>query len=363
MLALRNTIVAGTSALALLALSACGSDTPETAARTPGGADGEATGAPAELDTVTVQLDYQIRGNHGMFFVADELGYFEEEGIEVEAINVGSGSPDALRLVGDGGADFGFADLPSLVTARSQDVPVKALAAVNQVSPLGMCTLSDNVELDGVDDLVGLTVGVHPAGSTYIFYQALLAANDLERTDMTEVTVTPPYENYLLQGQVDAVICYVDAEVPLLEDKAGGEGSLSILPGSESGYDAYGSGLFTTDEMIESDPDLVQRFANAYLRAFEYVVENPEETAELLAASAPELASNAEVFTRQLQADIDHTFTSEVAEAGGLGTMDEEMWQSTIDILADQGVLEGEPPATEEVYDPTFVEAYNDSSN
>lgn len=138
-------------------------------------------GGESDTDTVNVQLDYQLRGNHGMFYVAQELGYFEDERIEIEEITLGSGSPDALRIIGSGRADFGFADLPSLVTARSQGVPVQALAAVNQISPLGMCSLSDNVELDSAEDLLGLTVGVHPGGSTYIFYEALAAANGLDR--------------------------------------------------------------------------------------------------------------------------------------------------------------------------------------
>lgn len=352
MSASRTVFALSAASAAMLTLAACGGDDAGGTA----GSDGTGGG---DVDTVTVQLDYQVRGNHGMFFVADELGYFADEGIEVEAINTGSGSPDALRLVGGGGADFGFADLPSLVTARSQNVPVVALAAVNQVTPLGLCTLADNVELAAVSDLEGLTVGVHPAGSTYIFYQALVAANDVDRAQIEEVTVTPPYENYLIQNQVDAVICYIDAEVPLLEDAAGGEGSLSILLGSDNGYDAYGSGLFTTEEMIENDPDLVQRFTNAYLRAFEYVNENPEETAQLLADSSAELADNTDLFTRQLQADIDHTFTSPTTEATGLGAMDEAMWQSTIDILAGQGVLEGEPPAATDVFDSTFVDTYH----
>lgn len=340
--------VLATAAVAVLALSACG-----------GGGGASSSG---ELDTVSVQLDYQVRGNHGMFFVAKEKGFFEEEGIEVDEIATGSGSPDTLRMVGSGGAEFGFADLPSLATAKAQNVPVTALAAVNQTSPLGMCSLADNTELNSVEDLSGLTIGVHPAGSTYIFYEALLAANDFDRSQVEEVTVTPPYENYLIQNQVDAVICYIDAEVPLLEDAAGGEGSLSILMGSENGYDAYGSGLFTTDEMIEEDPELVQRFTNAYMRAFEFVQENPEETAKILAESSPELAGSEELFERQLQADIDHTFTSPDTEENGLGAMNDEMWQSTIDILANQGVIEGEAPAPGDVYDSTFVDTFNSSN-
>lgn len=339
------------TAAAMLALAACGGES---------GDDGESTSS-GKLDTVTVQLDYQLRGNHGIFHVAKEMGYFEDEGIKVEDIATGTGSPDALRIVGTGKADFGFGDLPSLVTARSQNVPVKALAAVNQVSPLGMCSVKKRTELGKIDDLKGRTVGVHPAGSTFIFYQALLAANDMKRSDVEEVTVTPPYENYLVSGKVDAVVCYIDAEVPLLEDAAGGPGSLSILLGSDAGYNAYGSGLFTSDKMIKERPDVVQRFTNAYLKAFDYVLKNPDKTADLLAKTSPEFAKKAPVFKRQLQADVDHTFTSGATDKQGLGAMDEARWKATIDVLADQGVLKGEAPATKDVYDPTFVEKHNTS--
>lgn len=343
------TIFAGAVSLTLL-LTACGSD------------EGDGGGDGGDLDSVTVQLDYEIRGNHGMFHVADELGYFEDEGINVEEIRTGSGSPDALRLVGDGGADFGFADLPSLVTARSQNVPVKALAAVNQTSPLGMCTIKDKVRLQDIDDLRGLTAGIHSAGSTFIFYQTLLAANGIERDELKEASVTPPYENYLIQGRVDTVPCYIDAEVPHLEDAAGGDGSLDVLLGSDYGYDVYGSGLFTTDDMIENNPELVQRFTDAYLRAFQYVIEHPAETATLLSETSPELADKADLFERQLQADIDHTFTSDLTEQQGLGAMDEAMWQSTIDILAEQEALGGDTPAPADVYDATFLDNHQDGS-
>ena len=83
-------------------------------------------------DKIGVQLDYVVRGNHAMFFVAKEKGYFEKQGIEITAIQRGTGSPNAMRLVGNGNAEFGFGDFPTLAVARSQDVPVVALVAVNQ---------------------------------------------------------------------------------------------------------------------------------------------------------------------------------------------------------------------------------------
>src|SRR5580700_10996522 len=82
--------------------------------------------AAAAADRVTVQLDYVVRGNHAMFFVAREKGYFAKQGIEIAAIQRGTGTPSALRLVGAGNAEFGFGDLPTLAVARSQEVPVVA---------------------------------------------------------------------------------------------------------------------------------------------------------------------------------------------------------------------------------------------
>jgi NitT/TauT family transport system substrate-binding protein len=78
--------------------------------------------APAAraADKVEVQLDWVVRGNHAMFFVARDKGYFAENGIDVTEIRKGSGSPDTMRLVANGNAQFGFGDLPTLAVARSQ---------------------------------------------------------------------------------------------------------------------------------------------------------------------------------------------------------------------------------------------------
>lgn len=339
--------VRAAAALALVAMTiaACGGDD--------GG--GRTTADGRQLDSVDVQLDYQVRGNHAMFFVGKEKGFFEDEGIDVGDIRIGTGSPDAMRIVSEGDAQFGFGDLPTLVTARTQGARVVALSAVNQRSPLGMCAKRDKHELNSPQDLVGLTFGAHTAGSTYIFYRALIANAGIDRSEIREATVTPPFESFLLQDRVDFVVCYIDAEVPELEARAGGPGSLSILMGSENGYDVYGSGLFTNEETLRDDPELVQRFVNAYTRAFQYVIDNPREAAEILEQSSPELRGKAPVFEEQLQADIDETFRSPMTDARGLGAMDPEEWRRTIDVLAEQRVIES-VPSVDEVYDDTFVE-------
>ena len=306
-------------------------------------------------DQVTVQLDWVVRGNHAMFFVAKDKGFFAKHGIDVTEIRKGTGSPDAMRLVANGNADFGFGDLPTLAVARSQNVPVVALAAVNQQSPLAMVSLAKTIRLKSPADLKGLSVGIHPAGSTYIFFKAFLAANGLSQKDMTLDSVSPPYESYLLLGRVQTVVGYVDAEVPELEAKAGGPGSLSILLGADYGWKVYGSGLFTSEKMIADKPDLVKRFVQAYREAFDYVVAHPDEAADITAKAAPGYAEKTDVLLAQLKADIAATFASPDTKAHGLGWMTTDRWQQTLKTLSDQGVLKSVSPV-ENVFTDKFLD-------
>ena len=305
-------------------------------------------------DSVSVQLDWVVRGNHAMFFVAKARGYFAQNGIEVTAIRKGTGSVDALRLVANGNAEFGFADLPTLLVGRSQGIPVVALAAVNQRSPLAMISLAKMKPLKTPADLKGLNIGVHPAGSTYVFLKALLAANGMAIGDIKQSTVAPPYENYLILGRVDAVPGYIDAEVPELEAKAGGPGSLSILQGADFGWKVYGSGMFTSAKMVGEKPDLVARFTKAYAMAFKDVVENPAEAVRVTAEANPEYRDKQDVLLAQLKADIDHTFFSADTKTNGIGHIDPGTWEDTVKILRDQGSLAADAKV-EGAFDNRFI--------
>ncbi len=289
-------------------------------------------------DHVKVRLDWLIRGNHAPFFVAQEKGYFRNEGIVVDRIDKGNGSVNTMTLVGSGQYEFGFGDLPTLATARAKGVPVTSLVVVNQQSPLAMIALK-GTGLRAPKDLEGKVVGIQPSGSTYIFYLAFLKANKIDRSKITEATIPVPYENFLLTRKVQVIPGYIDAEIPELEAKAGGPGSLEIVLGAKYGYNGYGSGMLTSDRMIKEHPDLVRRFTRAYVRGFQDVTRNIREAADILAKYNPEVAEKKDVMMEQLAADMQFTFFSTDTKAHGLGWQSLPRWKYTIDILRDQGVI------------------------
>lgn len=316
---------------------------------------GRATTAQAgEADKVKVRLDWLIRGNHAMFFVAKEKGHFRAENIDMELIHKGNGSLNTMTLVGKNEYDFGFGDLPTLTVAKSKGVPVAALVVVNQRSPMALVALK-GTGLKTPKDVEGKVFGVHPSGSTYIFYQALMAANNVDRKKVTEATVPVPYEAFLLTRKVQGITGYIDAEIPELEAKAGGTGSLEIVIGADYGYDLLGSGMLTSEKMIKEKPDLVRRFTRAYLRAFQDVMNNPQEAVEILAKHNPEVAEKKDVMFKQLDADIKHTFTSEDTKANGLGWNPARKWQATHDTLLRLNVIEKAVSPASALYTNDFL--------
>jgi NitT/TauT family transport system substrate-binding protein len=305
-------------------------------------------------DRVTVQLDFVIRGNHGIFFVGKSEGFFAKEGIDIVAINKGTGSVNTMRQIGTGSGDFGFGDLPTLAIARSQNTPVVAIAAVNQRNPTAIISLA-KTKLSSPKDLEGRSIGVFAAGSTFLFYKAFASANKLDTSKIEVRTITPPSENFLLLGRVDVIPGYIDAELPELEAKAGGPGSLNVLLGSENGVIAYGSGLVTAEKTIQEKPDLVKRFVRAYLQAFAFTIRNPEKTADAIIVENPEYASRRNVLIAQLKIDIDKTFTSEATREKGLGYMPDNVSQATVDMLLEQKMIPGAIDIAK-AFDNRFVE-------
>ena len=80
-----------------------------------------------------------------------------------------------------------------------------------------------------------------------------------------------------------------------------------IIQGSDFGYTVHGSGLFTAAKLITERADLVQRFVNAYMRAFADVVQNPQEAADIIVRANPEYATKSDVLlqhSRRHQVDL-----------------------------------------------------------
>ena len=291
--------------------------------------------AYAERLKVRVKLDGPTRGEHAIFYVAREKGYLATEGIEM-LIEEGGPALNTLLIVSQSKFEFGFADLPSLTLARASNVPVRALAVVNQKNPWALVALK-GTGLVKPEDLEGKVVGVDPGTPSFNFYRVLLAAYRVNRAKITEVPMRPNGPA-LLTRKIQVMPAEIGGVILELETALGPEG-LEILRGADWGYDVLGGGLFTSFRLLRAAPHVARRFTRAYLRAFRDVIDQPREAVAILVKSHPALADRSDLLLRQLEAGIRSTFTSEDTRAHGLGWNSPERWQHTHDTLLRAGII------------------------
>ena len=73
----------------------------------------------AEPTPANIRMDFIIGGKHAPWFVALEKGFYAKRGLAA-TIQASTGSADTLRTIGSGGADFGFADMATMIVAKSR---------------------------------------------------------------------------------------------------------------------------------------------------------------------------------------------------------------------------------------------------
>ena len=295
-------------------------------------------------DEVIVQLFWYHQAEFAGFYVADQQGYYAAEGLEVTLLPRPEPGADVHAPVIDGTADFGVDTGAGLVTARSQGLPVTVIATIYRRYPLVFITLASS-GITRPHDFPGHTVRTLTPGSSALAFRAMMTRLGLDPNSVREVDVGYDLTPFLA-GELDIWPGYLGNEV-LKARKQGYKVNL-ILP-EDYGIHLYGDTLFTTDRLIEENPDLVLRFLRATLRGWQWAIENPELAGPLALKYDPEL--DAAQQAAQMEASIPLIHTGE----DHIGWMRAEVWQGMHDILLEQGILAG-PVDVDKVYTMEFLQ-------
>src|SRR5438046_8898867 len=114
-------------------------------------------------DKVVLLLNWYTYSEHAPFFLGQERGYFDQEGIDLD-IQEGRGSGVTVQAVAAGTATFGYADVPTMIKAASKGAPVTAVGVALQTSPMSVMGFADK-NIRKPEDIKGKTVAVTPGES------------------------------------------------------------------------------------------------------------------------------------------------------------------------------------------------------
>ncbi len=129
------------------------------------------------LKKVSVVLDWTPNTNHTGLYVAKELGYFEEQGLDVEIIMPGEAGAD--QLVASGKAEFGVSYQEGITQARVQDVPLVSIAAIIQHNTSGFASIASK-GITSPKDFEGKTYGGWGAPLEQAVLQSLMQTEDAD---------------------------------------------------------------------------------------------------------------------------------------------------------------------------------------
>ena len=110
---------------------------------TPPAKPGSRSGAGAELETISVALDWYPNANHAGLFLAQERGYYAEEGLAPDFYTP-SDPTTVLQTVGAGRDTFGISYQTDVLLARTAGVPVVSVLALVQTPLQGIMVLTDS---------------------------------------------------------------------------------------------------------------------------------------------------------------------------------------------------------------------------
>jgi NitT/TauT family transport system substrate-binding protein len=329
MYSLRNVVMAASVALGLVA------------GVTPG----------AAADNVIMRLNFTPWAMHAPYYAGIAQGFYAQEGIDLE-IRPPSGGQQSEVFIGTGREQFGVGNADSFIKARASGLPVVAVMADEPDNPYSVITLKK----DGYTDPKELK------GKKLSWFQAnvkglldpMLAYAKLKRDDIEYVNVARGAEVQMLAaGQVNAMFGYSFGQGLTLEERGF---PTKIFALKDYGLKFYGTVIYTNEQLLKSNPDLVKRYLRATLKSFAWTRDNMEKAVAEVVKVSPDRDLKLE--TKKLAIIYDLYNTPDYAVRFGL--MNDEKWNSSIDILADSGDIP-KKPAGSEMYTNAILESLDES--
>lgn len=220
--------------------------------------------------------------------LANALGYFEEEGLNVEVVP-GQSSAAVAQLLVAGRAQLGVAQPnPSVAQRANNGVPLVSVYAISRHGTSVFVVRPDS-PIQTIADIEGKTIGVADMGSSDIIYlRAKLLENGLTEEDVTIIATgygTPAFEA-LSNGTVDATITFTGGLARMLV--AGYEAR--ALPMPESERDLYSYNLYATQDYIDANPEVIGKIGRAMAKATVFLRTSPEAAVRVFWNQYPDRA-------------------------------------------------------------------------
>jgi NitT/TauT family transport system substrate-binding protein len=293
-------------------------------------------GASQAANAKPLRIPYPIWVGNGPLFVAQEKGFFEDEGIDVHLINIEDTQHEAVV---DGQIDGGAATINTTVLyAAKLDETFVCMLALDE--SLGGDGIVAHKDIQSIADLRGKTVASNHDTVGQFYLNVLLMAEGLSEADIESVDLDSENaaQAFMLR-EVDAAVTF---EPWLTQSKNTEHGHL--LTDSSQHPGLIVDCLYTTPALFGEREAEFQALARAWAAAVDYIAAHPEEAIEIMARNVGGWLEEPAVFAETLKG-IRFFDGARNREYFGTPQMPGQVYdtvQKAIDVWSELGVLDKE---------------------
>lgn len=286
---------------------------------------------------LTYRLKWLFNASTAGELYAMEHEMFKAAGLLV-TVKPGGPEKDAIKELELGRAQFGVASADMVVRALSKGAPVVVAAQLFKINPLQWIYQPEKTTVQTPADLKGKILGVTFGGNDEAIMRALLAKHGIPESAVELFSVRYDYTPFY-QGKVDLWPVYRNAQGVFIQEKLqkAGEQTAFFDPDS-AGIQFVANSVVTTQNMVETQPEVVKTFISILLAAWEAAMDpkNSKETIQIIHAHDPDTP------TDQIQKQL--ALTQQFIKPSSdfqIGTIDVPAWEETERIMVQQGLVPG----------------------
>lgn len=290
------------------------------------------------LQKITFVLDWTPNTNHTGLYVAEEKGYFEDAGLDVEIVQ--PPEDGASALVASGKAQFGIDFQDSIAPAFASDspLPVTAVATLIQHNTSGIISRKG----EGMDRPKGMEGKTYATWDMEVEKAMIKNVVEADGGNYSKINMIPSNVTdevtVLKSKQVDAIWVYyawggIATEVKDLPTDYFAFKDINPV------FDYYTPVIVANNDFLKEEPDTAKAFLSAVKKGYEDAIADPKAAADILCKAAPELDKELVLASQEWLAD---QYKAEVEQ---WGYIDPARWDAFYQWLGENKLIEQEIPS------------------
>jgi NitT/TauT family transport system substrate-binding protein len=289
-------------------------------------------------EKLSVLLDFAPWGMHAGFHLAQQKGWFANEGLEV-ILTDGRGSVSTIQLVGAGQADVGMAQLGSMAAARQAgSLSIKSFAGIVRKGDLA-ALVDSRSNINTVKDLEGKKLTLFAASPWVPFIDMFFQAGGLAKDKVSLLYVDPAaMVSTYTSGQADGVM----TAGPYGQAVAEPVRPTKLILAADYGIAFPSYGLFATEETLKAKAEVLRKLMRVQQQAWAYILDGHlDEGVAAIVSQRPNAKLDPKILKRQIELYLSFLDTPET-KGKPFGWQSEKDWADAVTTMQKAGLLKPE---------------------